>query len=199
MASLKRKTGRVAETHDHILAVAGRLFYEQGVNLVGIEKIIEEADIAKRTFYNHFESKEDLVIECLERAECRVLQHYQDRLAKVPPRQRLLSFFDLLEEWFRSREFRGCEFINATAEAGRKYARQISVSARYKQEVARFLAKLAKDAGFKNPGKLGAQLSYLADGATIRAQMDGSPRHAKIAKDAASTIVRQALTKIGPS
>jgi hypothetical protein len=62
--------------------------------------------------------------------------------------------------------------------------------------VASFLAQLARDAGFKNSAKLGEQLTYLAGGATIRAQMDGSPRHAKIAQHAASIIGQRALTTV---
>jgi AcrR family transcriptional regulator len=196
MGNSKEKIRRGPDIHDHILEVAGRLFYEHGVNSVGIELIIAEADVAKRTFYNHFESKEDLVVEYLEQTEIRALQYYKDRLAKLPPGERLLGFFDLLEDWFGSREFRGCNFINATAEAGRKYQRQISVSARYKQEVANLLAQLARDAGFKNSARLGEQLTYLADGATIRAQMDGSPKHATIAKHAARIIIQRALKSV---
>jgi AcrR family transcriptional regulator len=164
MSNSKEKIRRGSDIHDHILEVAGRLFYEHGVNSVGIERIIEEANVAKRTFYHHFESKEDLVVEYLELTEIRALQYYKDRLVKLPPGERLLGFFDLLE-----------------------------VSARYKQEVANLLARLAKDAGFKNSAKLGEQLTYLADGATIRAQMDGSPKHATIAKHAARIIIQQAL------
>ena len=57
-----------------LLDTATRLFYEAGIHAVGIDRIIAEAGVAKATFYNHFPSKDDLVVAYIEE---------QDRLGRA--------------------------------------------------------------------------------------------------------------------
>ncbi|MGL4236074.1 TetR/AcrR family transcriptional regulator [Tabrizicola sp.] len=53
---------------DRILKTAWRLFYENGFRAIGIDRIIAEADVAKQSFYNHFASKDELIVALLEQA-----------------------------------------------------------------------------------------------------------------------------------
>lgn len=58
-----------APARDRILDVAGPLFYREGHRAIGVDRVIEEAGVAKATFYNHFKSKDDLIIAWISRAE----------------------------------------------------------------------------------------------------------------------------------
>ena len=88
--------------HDHILEVASDLFYEHGINNVGISRIISDAGVAKMTLYSHFDSKEALVIAYLENRSREWVDWYKRQLYKMPltPTDRLLSSFDVLDTWF---------------------------------------------------------------------------------------------------
>src|SRR5216684_4355448 len=46
---------------DRLVATASELFYREGVRAVGIQRVIEEAGVAKASLYAHFDSKDDLV------------------------------------------------------------------------------------------------------------------------------------------
>src|SRR5690348_9001510 len=113
--SARSKPSRVRE---RILDTATRLFYYQGIPATGIDNVIASAGVAKMSLYRHFGSKEQLIVECLERLDVRYhdwfVAQIEDR--DGDPVSKLLSVFDVLDEWFASDHFRGCAFINATVE-----------------------------------------------------------------------------------
>ena len=95
---------------ERILETADRLFYGQGIRAVGVDTIAAEIGISKRTLYNHFPSKDDLIVAYLSR-----------RLKPAPPSDRppldqILGAFDRLERTIATGVFRGCPFVNAVAE-----------------------------------------------------------------------------------
>jgi AcrR family transcriptional regulator len=104
-------------THTKILETASRLFYEQGYHLTGINQVIAEAGVAKASFYYHFSSKEDLCIAYLEKRHqdwfCWLREEVEQ---SKEPQERLLSLFSFLEQWLSNSDFRGCAFLNITAE-----------------------------------------------------------------------------------
>src|SRR5215475_206873 len=104
-----------SEARQRILGAADRLFYQNGIRAVGIDRIIAEAGVAKMTLYAHFPSKDDLILAVLRyREEC-VLGFFRSAIEKHEKRKqdRLRAFFSALKEWFESPGFRGCAFINA--------------------------------------------------------------------------------------
>ena len=111
----------MAETmskRDQLVEIASRLFYEQGYHATGIKQIIEEAGIAKGTFYSHFDSKEALGLAWL-RERHKFWNAWRDEYlgdAGMSPRDRLLGAFDFLSEWMQTCDFRGCAFLNTMAE-----------------------------------------------------------------------------------
>ena len=60
------KTQKQSDPRERILEVANRLFYAEGVRATGTEKIMSLSEVAKATFYRHFESKDALVLAYLE-------------------------------------------------------------------------------------------------------------------------------------
>ena len=59
---------------ERILETADRLFYGQGIRAVGVDTIAAEIGISKRTLYNYFPSKDDLIVAYLQRANLPLLR-----------------------------------------------------------------------------------------------------------------------------
>src|SRR5258708_17993774 len=95
---------------ERILDTAGRLFYGQGIRAVGVDTVAAEAGISKRTLYNYFPSKDELISAYLSRRFKPV------PLTDQPPARQILGNFDRLERSFSSGRFRGCPLVNAVAE-----------------------------------------------------------------------------------
>src|SRR5437899_12034002 len=99
-----------AAMQERILETADLLFYNQGIRAVGVDTIAAEIGISKRTLYNYFPSKDELIVAYLSR-----------RLRPAPasdlaPVQQILGNFERMERTFASGVFRGCPFVNAVAE-----------------------------------------------------------------------------------
>ena len=102
---------------ERLLEAASHLFYEQGYLATGINQLIEEAGIAKASFYQHFASKADLCATYLADSHQRRIQSLEHYLAPLAdPRTRLLGLFDFLKEWKEQSSYRGCPFLNIVAE-----------------------------------------------------------------------------------
>jgi AcrR family transcriptional regulator len=98
-----------------LLDTATRLFYEGGIHAVGIDRIIAEAGVAKATFYNHFPSKDDLVVAYLEEID-RLGRAAVAALLKQPPRKMISAIMGRISEAVVAGGWRGCPFLNAAAE-----------------------------------------------------------------------------------
>ena len=179
---------------DRLLAAADELFYEGGIHTVGIDRVIERAGVAKATLYDTFGSKDALIRAYLEaRHEARKarlnawLGRYDD------PRERLLGVFDAMADLMKSKGFRGCAFTRAGSEsAPASGVRTACDTARgWMREL---FAQLARDAGVagNRADALAVQLSMLYDGASVMGQIEGSPRAAMAAREAASVLLEQA-------
>src|SRR6202453_1156963 len=103
---------------ERLLAGADEVFYEEGVNLVGIDRVIERAGVAKASLYDCFGSKEELIRSYLQqRHEARQVR-VRERLAGcATPREKILAVFDSMAETAAAAGFRGCAFARASAEA----------------------------------------------------------------------------------
>lgn len=98
-----------------LLDTATRLFYEGGIRAVGIDRIIAEAGVAKATFYNHFPSKDDLVVAYLEDID-RLGRAAVAALPQQPPRKMISAIMGRISEAVTAGGWRGCPFLNAAAE-----------------------------------------------------------------------------------
>jgi AcrR family transcriptional regulator len=174
---------------ERLLAAADELFYEEGVHTVGIDRVIERAGVAKASLYSTFGSKDEL-IRCYlnERhvaTRARVLaalDRYED------PRERILALYDHLAERLSEPGFRGCAFINASAESPRGGVVE-AVSDETRGWLRGVLLELAEEAGAVDPPRLAAQLALLYDGAVVTGRMDRDPSAAASARAAAAAVL----------
>ncbi len=156
---------------------------------VGIDRVIERAGVAKATLYSAFGSKDEL-IRCYLAARHAARQERITRgLARYgTPRERLLGVFDVLGEVFAQPGFRGCAFLNASAEARAGSAVE-EVSDASRAWIRSLFAELAQAAGAADAERLAQQLVLLYDGATVAARMDRNPGAAAAARAAAATLL----------
>src|SRR5262249_22145267 len=111
------KTSLARPARERLLIAAGELFYEEGVQSVGIDKIIERAGVAKASLYGNFKNKEDLVRAYLEARDEARRSAIEARIAgQEAPREKLLSVFDFMAETIAKPNYRGCAFMRASAE-----------------------------------------------------------------------------------
>ncbi len=186
---------RKSDARQRILETAERLFYAEGVRGVGIDRIIAEAGVAKMSLYNHFASKDDLILEVLRYREEQFDQMFSrsmDRHGKQGMNP-LEAFFGALKDWFEGDCFRGCSFINACVELADVDHPASKFSAEHKQRFFAMLKKVVADvAGPKVAEKTSEAVALLVEGAIIMAVIDQSSYPADVAKEAAFTLVAKA-------
>jgi AcrR family transcriptional regulator len=183
------KTTDRPSARERILAAANELFYEEGVQTVGIDRIIEHAGVAKASLYNTFGSKDELVKSYLQaRHESRRARLTRWVEQQDDPRDRLLAVFDALQAQLADPEFHGCAFMNASAEAkpGSSIEAVCDLSRGW---VRALLVDLAAEAGARDPEKLAQQLVLLYDGATVGARLDRDPSTAAAARAVAASLI----------
>jgi AcrR family transcriptional regulator len=182
-------TGRLS-ARERLLAAAEELFYEEGVHTVGIDRVIERAGVAKATLYSVFGSKDELVRAYLEQHNTTWRGRLTSRITAryAEPRERLLGVFDVLGERFTEPDFRGCAFVNASAETRPgSLVEQASDAAR--AWVVDLFSDLARQVGVAEPGPLARQLALLYHGASLSARMDRDLMAAAAARAAAVTLL----------
>jgi AcrR family transcriptional regulator len=122
MASLDDVATPATPPRERILGAAYELFSRRGIRAVGTDEVIERAGVAKATLYRHFATKNDLVLAVLERREqlwTHGLIEDGSRDRGTTPEEQLLAIFDVMHEWFQSRDgYEGCSFINVLLELG---------------------------------------------------------------------------------
>jgi AcrR family transcriptional regulator len=184
--------GADVSVRDRIMATACRLFYEEGIQAVGIQRVIDEAGIAKASLYAHFASKDDLVAAYLDEQGKGVRAELGAHLdnPRLGARAKILKVFDVLVTAAERPTFRGCAFHNASAEVADP-DHPIRVAARVQRtwlhEVFTSLAReIASGAAAE---RLAGSLMVLYDGAAATSQIDGSPAPARHARWAAEKML----------
>lgn len=176
---------------DHLVETAMRVFQRDGFHAAGIDRILAEAGVAKMTLYNHFRSKDDLILAALRRSD-EQFRHWLVRTVEAKaksPRDRLLALFDALAEWHASDGFYGCFFLNAAAEFHDTDAPTRAAAAEHKRLVGAYIHELACAAGATDAELLTREIALLADGATAQAAICLNSTPAMAARCAAERLL----------
>jgi AcrR family transcriptional regulator len=158
---------------DRLLQAANELFYAEGIHTVGIDRVIERAGVAKASLYGTFGSKDELVRAYLElRSETR-----RERAAKrmerfEGPRDKILCVFDIIAEMAAEPTYRGCAFVNASAEGPIEGNKVREVCNNHRGWLLGLFSSLARELGAADPKRVARQLCILYDGAVVGASMD---------------------------
>ncbi|MEO7599692.1 MAG: TetR/AcrR family transcriptional regulator [Opitutus sp.] len=179
---------------DHLMTTAWRLFYRDGYRAVGIDTLLAEAEVAKMTLYNHFASKEELIVAVLERRSAELLASVDTAIevAGKNPQKRLSSVFDGLKHWFQTDDFKGCAFIRALSEYPEPVHPIHQSAWSHKRQMNARLLSIVTPAGAKNSAQLADTISLLIDGAIVAAHATGSALSADTARSAALSLLKSA-------
>lgn len=152
---------------DKILDVARELFYQQGIRAVGVDTIVEKADVAKTSLYRFFGTKDQL-IESFLRAENEEFWAYWNKVSERhqgSPREELSAHLNWIAAYISGPKFRGCPFLNATAEFPDKEHPARRVCYENKKELHHRLEHLCEASGLVDPTTMANFLVLLIDGA----------------------------------
>jgi AcrR family transcriptional regulator len=191
----KRTDKNGSGKREQLIDTALRLFARHGYRATGIDTILAEAGVAKMTLYHHFKSKDELIVAALRQRDAEWREWFIGRVAKraSTPRDRLLVVFDVLEEWFRNKDYHGCSFGRAATEFRDLKHAVHKMASEHKQQMLGYFRELAAAAGAKDPKLLAQQIDLLIEGAIIHMEVFREPQVARIADDAAQKLVDAAL------
>ncbi|MDD3444982.1 MAG: TetR/AcrR family transcriptional regulator [Zavarzinia sp.] len=180
-----------------LLQTAQRLFCSEGIHATGVARIIREAGVARKTLYDKFGSKENL-LRAVFRAEAEMWFRWFDSdlpATGATPRDRILYLFDLLRDWFEGGSFFGCVFINAVAEHEKEggWVREIALDHRHR--INERLRGLVVATGAADPDMTTEKLSLVIDGAIVTAMVTCNPAAAEIGRATAADIIDHAVVQ----
>lgn len=161
-------------SRERVIGVAEDLFYRNGFHAVGLDHILREAGITKTTFYNHFESKDQLILDVLKSHDrwwrdtfCTALQRHGGEA----PRDQLLALPALVDELLEQDSFNGCIFINVAVTFPLMHDPAHVAAADHKDQMELLLRDLALRAGACDPIALAEELCLALEGAYVTQQI----------------------------
>jgi AcrR family transcriptional regulator len=160
---------------EKILATASALFYREGIRAVGVDTIVEKSGVAKTSLYRWFPSKDALVAAFLDDQNQRFWQWWDKVAARHPdaPREQFRALLSGMLKRLAHPQYRGCPFMNTTAEFAEARHPGRAVARSNRQELRRRLCDLVARMGARDPDRLSDQLSLLISGAYASAHMLG--------------------------
>jgi AcrR family transcriptional regulator len=171
-----------------VLDAAEALFYQHGVQAVGMDAIRDRSGVPLKRLYATFGSKDALVVAMLERRDVRWRLRLAQHVEQCgDPGQRPLSVFEWLELWFSEPEFRGCAWINTFGELGGTSPAIVEQARRHKRAFARFIDEVCAEAGFAQT--TADALYLLAEGAMVTAGIFGDATPATRAQETARRLL----------
>ena len=171
---------------ERILETADRLFYLRGIRAIGVDTIAAEIGISKRTLYNHFPSKDELISAYLRR------RFVVASPSAKPPVVQILGYFDAPERRFSAKDFRGCPFVNAVAELGPEDRAVKKIAVRFKESRRLWFRDLLQLLDVADSDALATQLVLLVDGSIAQDLVRDDPAMARAAKAAATVLLSNA-------
>jgi AcrR family transcriptional regulator len=177
--------GAISVTHDkderippraRILAAAADLFYRHGIRAVGVEAIAEAAGTNKMTLYRHFDSKDELVAECLRQAAQEADSCWARFQAAHPgdPLAQLRAWLAEMAAHLANADERGCALANAAVELPEKDHPARRVIEEFKVSQRDRLIELCRAAGLAEADMLADELHLLLEGARVTSQSVGA-------------------------
>ncbi|MFF8968276.1 TetR/AcrR family transcriptional regulator [Streptomyces sp. NPDC014995] len=158
-----------SSSRERLLEAAATLTYRDGVN-IGIDALCKAAGVSKRSMYQLFESKGELLAASLEeRAASYVGTLLPAADDSRPPRERILHVFEQAESQAGAPDFQGCRYLAVQIELKDQSHPASRVAHRVKENLTAFFRTEAEQGGASDPDLLARQLILVFDGASARA------------------------------
>ncbi|BDY05404.1 TetR/AcrR family transcriptional regulator [Ferrimonas sp. YFM] len=171
---------------EHLIKTAFELFYQKGVHAVGINEILSASGVAKKTLYNHFPSKEALILAAVQYRD----KHFRDWLkhrlnGAEDGRAKVEALFAAIDDWFNNRTgkllpFQGCFFINVGGEYGQPDDPIHQQCALHKRKIEQMIADIVQPLQLDSAQaqQLTNALCLLKEGAISQAHIAGDKQAA---------------------
>ena len=173
---------------EDLIAAAGRLFLQEGIQGTGIDRVLSEAGVAKMTLYKHFGSKDELIAEAIERVSVEHVAMLESGL-RGEGVERALSLFDALGGWCGSDGFNGCLILNAVAEFKDPEHPVRHVVRRHLGRLRDLVNRLVAETGAREKDELTNQLMLLVKGSIELSVVSECPSCVASAKRAARILI----------
>jgi AcrR family transcriptional regulator len=176
-----------------ILQAANALFRERAINATGVAELAAAAHVSKRTLYQHFPTKDEVVLAYLRECADEIVLGAHSVLTRgdLSARARLLELFVPAEPGPGGR--RGSPFVNAAVEIPDPRHPVHRFAAEHQDRFTQRLADLAREAGASDPERVGRQFALLYDGAAAQAVVSDSDAPAALAYTMAAAILDRAI------
>jgi AcrR family transcriptional regulator len=171
-ASEPRPVKKRSEARERLLATASQLFYAEGINSVGVERIIKEAQVTLATLYRHFPSKVDLAVAYLQGAHDHIVARAIEQADKLQDSDLVRAIGEDVTSQIRQAAFRGCAFLNAASEFEDPQSPVRQVVAEHRQWYYQLIHQAFDDAGHQLPANAARHFVMLRDGAMSAAYLD---------------------------
>ena len=159
-------------SRERLLEAAATLTYQDGVH-IGVDALCKAAGVSKRSMYQLFESKDDLLAASLEERTAPFVATLLPPTADGrSPRERILHVFEQLESQEGAPAFRGCRYLAVQIGLRDQNHPASQVAHRIKAKLTSFFRGEAERGGASDPGLLARQLSLIFDGAIARADVE---------------------------
>jgi AcrR family transcriptional regulator len=189
MNATKQSSVPRATARERLLAAADELFYENGINTVGIDLIIERAGVAKASLYDCFGSKDELIRNYLEARNAAREARVNEWISRYDtPQKKILGIFELLGAMSSQPGYKGCAFMRARADDSAS-DKVKGASDRSRAFMLGRFTSLAREASAANPEQLGQQFQLLYDGASVAAHLDRNHNAASLAREVAAQLL----------
>lgn len=174
---------------ERLLEAAQRLFYSRGAS-VGVGALLEEANVARRSLYEHFGDKDGLVAEVLHRATDEDLAWYEGALAgATEPRARILGLFDRLDELVSDPGFRGCRYLATDLAFADPHHPAHAGTRTYRRRIRAILVRELEALGHPRPARAAEQLHLVIEGTLVMGATQDGGHPARTARDLAAVIL----------
>jgi AcrR family transcriptional regulator len=196
MMSIRRASSPVSATREKLIHIAFEMFGRNGFHGIGLDRIIDEAGVSKQTFYNHFESKDDLILSVLKHRHEVESKIFLDKLTQLggdDPANKLRVLFDALHAWYDDPTWHGCIFMTAAAEFPMPHDPAHQSALEHMKAMQEHLQYLATMARARDPKMLAEELTLLLEGAVAYRHVTGESKTTDIVKRAAMRLLDEQL------
>jgi AcrR family transcriptional regulator len=179
---------------DKVFQTAARMFFQHGYRAIGVDTLAADSGIGKMTLYRHYPSKDDLIVAYLKDSDELFWSNFEQITKDVATaREKLLAFFQALQDYVQTPACYGCPFLNVATEYPETDYPGHQVALEHKRSVRARFRHMAEEAGAKKPEVLADQLFLLMDGAYMASRMFGAKNPAVHLAEAARTLIDSAL------
>jgi AcrR family transcriptional regulator len=181
-----------------LLSCARKLFEAEGFHTTGIDRILDEAGVAKMTLYNNFGSKDMLIVAALNDASADILAQLKAAVAHLhDPYEQILGVFDALADWHTSDTFCGCMFQGAVAEFPDPESAPAIAAREHLVRLIALFRDMCVQAELDKADELGNMLAMLASGANCTARQIRTRAPADHARQIAEILLERACSRPG--